>query len=159
MAVPILGTGHARLPFATAASAMARRALETPSSVEHLIFVTNDDENAEPLRAILEGATGQPIEIERSEEVEPESGSFGRSPSTPIKENRVFLSSKPRSSAPTFKQFEIAAPRIARKQKPGQFVIIRVHENGERIRSRSRPRTRGAARSRWSCRQSARPRR
>ena len=31
------------------------------------------------------------------------------------------------------KQFEIAAPRIARKQKPGQFVIIRVHENGERI--------------------------
>ena len=31
------------------------------------------------------------------------------------------------------KQFEIAAPRIARKQKPGQFVIIRVNENGERI--------------------------
>ncbi len=31
------------------------------------------------------------------------------------------------------KQFEIDAPRIARKQKPGQFVIIRVHENGERI--------------------------
>jgi ferredoxin--NADP+ reductase len=31
------------------------------------------------------------------------------------------------------KQFEIAAPRIARKQKPGQFVIIRVHESGERI--------------------------
>lgn len=31
------------------------------------------------------------------------------------------------------KQFEIAAPRIARKQKPGQFVILRVHENGERI--------------------------
>jgi ferredoxin--NADP+ reductase len=34
---------------------------------------------------------------------------------------------------PNVKQFEIAAPRIARKQKPGQFVIIRVHENGERI--------------------------
>ena len=31
------------------------------------------------------------------------------------------------------KQFEIAAPRIARKQKPGQFVIIRVNEHGERI--------------------------
>lgn len=34
---------------------------------------------------------------------------------------------------PNVKQFEITAPRIARKQKPGQFVIIRVNENGERI--------------------------
>jgi ferredoxin--NADP+ reductase len=34
---------------------------------------------------------------------------------------------------PGVKQFEIAAPRIARKQKPGQFVILRVHETGERI--------------------------
>ena len=31
------------------------------------------------------------------------------------------------------KQFEIEAPRIARKQKAGQFVIVRLHENGERI--------------------------
>ncbi|MGZ8811704.1 MAG: sulfide/dihydroorotate dehydrogenase-like FAD/NAD-binding protein, partial [Thermoanaerobaculia bacterium] len=34
---------------------------------------------------------------------------------------------------PGVKQFEVAAPRIARKQQPGQFVIIRVHESGERI--------------------------
>jgi ferredoxin--NADP+ reductase len=34
---------------------------------------------------------------------------------------------------PGVKQFEISAPRIARKQRPGQFVIIRVHEAGERI--------------------------
>lgn len=34
---------------------------------------------------------------------------------------------------PGVKQFTIEAPRIARKQKPGQFVIIRVHETGERI--------------------------
>jgi ferredoxin--NADP+ reductase len=31
------------------------------------------------------------------------------------------------------KQFVIEAPRIARKQRPGQFVILRLHENGERI--------------------------
>jgi ferredoxin--NADP+ reductase len=31
------------------------------------------------------------------------------------------------------KQFVIEAPRIARKQKAGQFVILRLHENGERI--------------------------
>jgi ferredoxin--NADP+ reductase len=31
------------------------------------------------------------------------------------------------------KQFVIAAPRIARKQRPGQFIILRLHEKGERI--------------------------
>ena len=31
------------------------------------------------------------------------------------------------------KQFTIEAPRIARKQRPGQFVILRVREGGERI--------------------------
>ena len=31
------------------------------------------------------------------------------------------------------KQFTIEAPRIARKQKPGQFLILRLHEKGERI--------------------------
>jgi len=31
------------------------------------------------------------------------------------------------------KQFVIEAPRVAQKQQPGQFVILRLHENGERI--------------------------
>ena len=31
------------------------------------------------------------------------------------------------------RQFVIEAPRIAHKQRPGQFVILRVQENGERI--------------------------
>jgi ferredoxin--NADP+ reductase len=31
------------------------------------------------------------------------------------------------------KQFVIEAPRIARKQRPGQFIILRLHEQGERI--------------------------
>jgi len=30
-------------------------------------------------------------------------------------------------------QFVVEAPRIARKQRPGQFLILRLHENGERI--------------------------
>jgi ferredoxin--NADP+ reductase len=34
---------------------------------------------------------------------------------------------------PGVKQFEIEAPRVARKQLAGQFVIIRVHDRGERI--------------------------
>jgi ferredoxin/flavodoxin---NADP+ reductase len=35
--------------------------------------------------------------------------------------------------APGIKRFIIEAPRIARKQRAGQFVIIRICENGERI--------------------------
>jgi ferredoxin--NADP+ reductase len=31
------------------------------------------------------------------------------------------------------KQFVIEAPRIARKQRPGQFIILRLHSQGERI--------------------------
>ena len=35
--------------------------------------------------------------------------------------------------APGIKRFILEAPRIARKQRPGQFVIIRINERGERI--------------------------
>lgn len=35
--------------------------------------------------------------------------------------------------APGIKRFVIEAPRIARKQKPGQFIILRICEKGERI--------------------------
>lgn len=35
--------------------------------------------------------------------------------------------------APTINLFEIQAPVVARKAEAGQFVILRVHDNGERI--------------------------
>jgi ferredoxin/flavodoxin---NADP+ reductase len=35
--------------------------------------------------------------------------------------------------APGVKRFVIQAPRIARKHQPGQFVIIRIYQEGERI--------------------------
>ena len=35
--------------------------------------------------------------------------------------------------AASVKQFRVAAPEIARKRKPGQFVVLRTHEEGERI--------------------------
>jgi ferredoxin--NADP+ reductase len=44
--------------------------------------------------------------------------------------------------APNIKRFVIQAPRIARKHQPGQFVIVRLYEQGERIPltiERSRP--------------------
>jgi ferredoxin--NADP+ reductase len=35
--------------------------------------------------------------------------------------------------APDVKRFRIEAPRVARRRRAGQFVIIRLHEHGERI--------------------------
>ena len=35
--------------------------------------------------------------------------------------------------APDVKLFRIEAPRIARKRQAGQFIILRIHEEGERI--------------------------
>ena len=34
---------------------------------------------------------------------------------------------------PTVTQMEIDAPLVANKAKPGQFIILRVSDNGERI--------------------------
>lgn len=45
----------------------------------------------------------------------------------------MFLIRQVQFLAPAIKRFVIEAPRIARKQKPGQFVIVRIHEQGERI--------------------------
>ena len=38
-----------------------------------------------------------------------------------------------RNAGLNIRQFTIAAPRVARKQRPGQFVILRVKDGGERI--------------------------
>ena len=46
---------------------------------------------------------------------------------------RRFKIAEARWLAPDVKLLRITAPRIAKKQKPGQFVIVRVHEEGERI--------------------------
>ena len=43
----------------------------------------------------------------------------------PIVESRVL--------ATAVKQFKVTAPEIARKRKPGQFIVLRTHEEGERI--------------------------
>ncbi len=45
----------------------------------------------------------------------------------------MFLIRKAQFIAPGIKRFEIEAPRIARKHQAGQFVILRLNEQGERI--------------------------
>ena len=51
----------------------------------------------------------------------------------PLLHDRRFRIAEARFLAPDVKLFRIVAPRIARKRKPGQFVIIRVDAQGERI--------------------------
>jgi len=45
----------------------------------------------------------------------------------------VFQIVEARPLAAAVKQFKIAAPEIARKRKPGQFIVLRINEEGERI--------------------------
>ncbi len=45
----------------------------------------------------------------------------------------MFAILEARFLAPDVKLFRIEAPRVARKRQAGQFVILRVHERGERI--------------------------
>ena len=45
----------------------------------------------------------------------------------------MFEITEARFLAPQVKLFKVVAPRIARKRRAGQFVILRVHECGERI--------------------------
>ena len=45
----------------------------------------------------------------------------------------MFTIKQARDLAPGIKLFRIEAPAIARKRQAGQFVIVRVHEHGERI--------------------------
>ncbi len=40
---------------------------------------------------------------------------------------------KKQTLAPQIKRFELDAPEIARRAKPGQFVVLRINEEGERI--------------------------
>jgi ferredoxin--NADP+ reductase len=45
----------------------------------------------------------------------------------------MFAIKQARSLTPEIRWLQIEAPRIARKRRAGQFVIVRVHEYGERI--------------------------
>ncbi len=45
----------------------------------------------------------------------------------------MFSITEARFLAPEVKLFRVEAPRIARKRQAGQFVIVRLHEQGERI--------------------------
>lgn len=45
----------------------------------------------------------------------------------------MFIIRSAQTLAPTVKQFDVEAPDIARRAQPGQFVVLRVDDTGERI--------------------------
>lgn len=45
----------------------------------------------------------------------------------------MYAITEARFLGPDVKRFDILAPQIAKRQQPGQFVILRLHEQGERI--------------------------
>ena len=51
----------------------------------------------------------------------------------PEDESPMYKIVEARTVGLNIKQFVIEAPRIARKQRPGQFIILRLHDKGERI--------------------------
>ncbi len=50
-----------------------------------------------------------------------------------LQRSPMYLIHEARFLAPDVKLFRIEAPRVARKRQAGQFVILRVHDQGERI--------------------------
>ena len=66
IAMPIFGTGHARLRFADAVRAMAPRDLDAKTHVREVTFVTNDEERVDELQSVLQSIAGCPIAVERS---------------------------------------------------------------------------------------------
>ena len=58
---------------------------------------------------------------------------FGQSPSSTPESQHMFQILDTRSLASDVKWFRIQAPLVARHRLPGQFVILRLDENGERI--------------------------
>jgi O-acetyl-ADP-ribose deacetylase (regulator of RNase III) len=76
IAMPILGTGHARLRFAEAVRAMAATAMDASTHVRELKFVTNDEERVDELQTILQEMAGALVEVERSARATPEPDSL-----------------------------------------------------------------------------------
>lgn len=76
MAMPILGTGHARLRFAEAVRTMAATAFAASTRVREVKFVTNDEERVDELRTILKEIAEVAVRVERSATVSSEPDSL-----------------------------------------------------------------------------------
>jgi O-acetyl-ADP-ribose deacetylase (regulator of RNase III) len=74
IALPVLGTGHARLPFAETLGAIAEELRGAP--LERVVFVMNDPDRANPARTVIRRILGGNVEIVKSTRVEPEAPSF-----------------------------------------------------------------------------------
>ena len=72
VAMPVFGSGHARVRFERAVTVMAETFRDAPTAVRHVVLVIHDPERVEEARAILQQVLGTAVTISRSEN-EPES--------------------------------------------------------------------------------------
>ena len=56
-----------------------------------------------------------------------------KNPNIRERRNSMYRIVRKEALRPTVTLYEIEAPLVAKKAQPGQFIILRVDENGERI--------------------------
>jgi len=74
IALPILGAGHAHVPFEDAVRAIAEELRSAP--LADVVFVVNDPDDVEAARAIVKRVLGGKVPITRTTRVEPEDASY-----------------------------------------------------------------------------------
>ena len=76
IAMPVFGTGHARLRFRDAVRVMAQTLLAADTRVREVTFVTNDEDRVDDLRTLLLPAIGIRVEVMRSQKLDSELDGF-----------------------------------------------------------------------------------
>lgn len=74
MAIPILGAGHAQVPFENAVLAIAEELRSAP--LANVVFVINDPDDVDPARTIVKRVLGGKVPIKKTTRVEPEDASY-----------------------------------------------------------------------------------
>ena len=76
IAMPIFGTGHARIRFADAVRAMVQEAFGAKTRVREVKLVTNDEDRVDDMRAVLKELVRARIDLERSPNFDAETNSL-----------------------------------------------------------------------------------
>lgn len=74
LAFPILGAGHAHVPFENAVLAIAEELRSAP--LASVVFVINDPDDAGAARAIVKRVLGGRVPVTKTTRVEPEDASY-----------------------------------------------------------------------------------
>lgn len=74
IAFPILGAGHAHVPFEDAIRAIAEEV--GPAALQRVVFVVNDPNDADSARTVVKRVLGGKVPVTKTTRVEPEEASY-----------------------------------------------------------------------------------